>query len=110
MLHNRTVLAALTIPFALVTAYAIIQVGYTGILTYHLPSPAGWQVFFDLCVALLLVLSWMIADARRTGRTVWPYVVATLLLGSFGPIAYLLTSARGETGESAAQSAGTIAG
>lgn len=106
MLHNRTVLIGLTIPFALVTAYAVGQVGYAGIVAYHLPNPAGWQVFFDLCVALILVLSWMIADARRSGRTVWPYVVATLLLGSFGPLAYLLASRREQ---SAATAAGTRA-
>jgi drug/metabolite transporter (DMT)-like permease len=96
MLHNRTVLIGLTIPFALVTTYAVVQVGYTGIVAYHLPNPAGWQVFFDLCVALILVLSWMIADARQHRRTVWPYVVATLLLGSFGPLAYLIASRREE--------------
>lgn len=95
MLHNRTILVVLTIPFALVSAYAVAQVGYTGIFSYHLPSPAGWQVFLDLCVALILVLSWMISDARRHGRTVWPYVVATLLLGSFGPLAYLFAGHHG---------------
>lgn len=103
MLHNRTVLIGLTIPFALVTAYAVAQVGYTGIVAYHLPSPAGWQVFFDLCVALVLVLSWMIADARRYGRTVWSYVVATLLLGSFGPLAYLLARRREDSPAPAAE-------
>ncbi len=97
MLHNRTALIALTVPFASVTAYAVAQVGYAGIVAYHLPSPAGWQVFFDLCIALILVLSAMIADARRHGRTVWPYVVATLLLGSFGPLAYLLAGRHGES-------------
>jgi len=90
MLQNRIVLITVTIPFFLISAYAVNAVGYVGIVAWHLPSPTGWQVFFDLCIALLLVLSWMIADARRRGRTVRPNVVATLLLGSFGPLACLL--------------------
>jgi len=80
----------LLVPFTAVTLYALAKVGYVGIFTYHLPSPAGWQVFTDLVVALALVLAYMIRDARRSGRTIWPYVIATLFLGSFGPLAYLL--------------------
>lgn len=90
MSTKKIVLIALTLPFAAVTAYALAKVGYVGIFAYHLPSPAGWQVFSDLVIALIMICSWMIVDARRTGRNVWPYLVATLLLGSFGPIAYVL--------------------
>ena len=107
MLRNRTALTAITIPFFIVTVYAVTTVGYTGIFEYHVPSPAGWQVFLDLVVALVLVLSWMIADARRRGRTVWPYVVATLLLGSFGPLAYLLLGARQEQADARGFDAGS---
>ena len=90
-MNTRKVLViALLIPFALITAYALGTVGYMGIVAYHLPSPAGWQVFSDLVVALVLVCSWMIVDARKHGRSVIPYLVATLFLGSFGPLAYLL--------------------
>lgn len=87
---RKSIVIALALPFAAVTAYALAKVGYVGIFAYHLPSPAGWQVFTDLVVALLLICGWMIGDARRTGRNVWPYIIATLALGSFGPIAYLL--------------------
>ncbi len=97
MLHNRTVLIGLTIPFALVTTCAVVQVGYTGIVACHLSNPAGWQVLFDPGVALILVLSRMLADARQHRRTVWHYVVATLLPGVFGPLAYLIASRCGKT-------------
>jgi len=97
MLKNRIALGLITITFAVLTIYALEEVGYIGIFAYHLPSPAGWQVFVDLCIALVLVMSWMLADAKRTGRTVWPFILATLLLGSFGPLAYLLLGARSAT-------------
>ena len=34
---------------------------------------------------------WMWRDAKATGRNAWPWIVATLALGSFGPLVYLLT-------------------
>lgn len=89
---NRTFAILLLIPFSILSCYAVYQVGYWGILTYHLPSPAGWQVFVDLVIALVLVLSWLIQDAKKQGRNPWPWVIITLVLGSFGPLLYLLTN------------------
>ncbi|MDJ0879020.1 MAG: DUF2834 domain-containing protein [Halieaceae bacterium] len=82
---------AILIPFSLLTIYAVMEAGYVGIFDYQRHSPAGWQVFADLVIALLLVFVWMIPDARRAGRNPWPWVVLTLLLGSFGPLLYLAT-------------------
>jgi drug/metabolite transporter (DMT)-like permease len=91
-MKNRRLLAiAILIPFTLLTVYAVAQVGYIGLLDYHRHSPAGWQVFTDLVVALILVLTWMIPEARRSGRNPWPWVVATLFLGSIGPLLYMAT-------------------
>ncbi|MEM8563690.1 MAG: DUF2834 domain-containing protein [Pseudomonadota bacterium] len=67
-----------------------MQVGYVGIFDYQRHSSAGWQVFADLVIALLLVLTWLIADARRNGRNPWPWVLITLFTGSFGPLLYLI--------------------
>ena len=89
-MKNRRLLAiAILIPFTLLTVYAVAEVGYIGLLDYQLQSPAGWQVFADLVVALILVLTWLIPEARRTGRNPWPWVVATLFLGSIGPLLYM---------------------
>ena len=89
MLQNKAVLWAITIPFVVLTVYAVADAGYVGLIAQQMESPAGWQVLIDLCIAVL-VLSWMIADARRTGRVVWPYVLLTFTLGSIGLLAYLL--------------------
>ena len=90
MKHLKPLIIALALPFTAITVYALATVGYVGIFSYHFPSPAGWQVFTDLVIALVFVCIWMIADARRNGRNVVPYLIATLFLGAFGPIAYLL--------------------
>jgi hypothetical protein len=83
-------LASVLVAFGGLTAVATVEHGYLGIITYHFPSTAGWQVLADLVIACALAMVWMVLDGRRTGRNPWPYVVATVFLGSFGPRAYLL--------------------
>lgn len=86
----RTLALVLLVPFVALTLYAVMEVGYIGVFDYHRHSPAGWQVFADLVVALILVLYWLIEDARKAGRNPWPWVVVTLFLGSIGPLLYLV--------------------
>ena len=89
-MNTRTLAIVILIPFLVLTAYSVAQVGYFGLFEYHLHSPAGWQVFTDLVIALILVLTWLIPEARRNGRNPWPWVGATLCLGSIGPLLYLV--------------------
>ena len=49
-------------------------------------------------IALTLVMIWMWQDAKATARNAWPWIVATLALGPFGPLAYLLTRRSGGAG------------
>jgi hypothetical protein len=65
--------------------------GFRGIFQTIFQSWAGVQVFVDLAIALSLVLLWMWRDAEANGRKVWPWIVITLVAGSFGPLLYLLT-------------------
>lgn len=83
-------LSAVVLAFGALSAVALSQHGYWGIISFHFPSSAGWQVLADLVIVCILAIVWMVADARRTGRTVWPFVLTTLVLGSFGPLTYLL--------------------
>ncbi|MFT4518090.1 MAG: hypothetical protein ACI9JM_000467 [Halioglobus sp.] len=80
------------VPFMALTVYSIAEVGYIGLFEYQLQSSAGWQVFADLAIVLVLVLSWLVPVARREGRNPWPWVVATSFLGSIAPLAYLAMS------------------
>jgi len=84
------VLIAVIGGFALLTALALMDVGYFGILKPHFLSWGAGQVFVDLVIALTLACIWMIADARERGMSAWPFVAITLAAGSFGPLAYLV--------------------
>jgi len=88
---QRTLIIITLILFGALTTVALWQHGYWGIIAPHFKSFGAGQVLADLVIALTLVMIWMWRDARSTGRNVWPWIVATLALGSFGPLLYLLT-------------------
>lgn len=88
---QRALLVITLIPFGALSAAALWQHGYFGIFALQFQTFGGAQVLADLVIALVLVMTWMWRDARATGRVVWPWIVATLTLGSFGPLLYLLT-------------------
>ena len=89
---RKLVHAALTpvlVGFTLLTAVALWQHGYWGILAPHFKSSGAAQVLVDLVIALSLVLAWMWPEAKRTNRRFWPWFLLTLVLGSFGPLLFL---------------------
>lgn len=91
MNRARTLAIILLIPFTAISIFAVMKVGYVGLFYFQFSSPAGWQVLADLVIALVLVLSWLIPNAAKSGRNPRPWVVVTLFLGSFGPLLYLAT-------------------
>ena len=100
-MNRRTLSIVLLIPFLALTAYALWDVGFTGIFEYQLQSSAGWQVFVDLVIALILVLTWLVPQARRDGRNPWPWVVGTLFVGVISPLLYFATD-KAEAGDTGA--------
>jgi Terpene cyclase DEP1 len=87
----RPLLMLILIPFSVLSAIAMWQHGYWGILAPHFQTSGAGQVLADLVIALSLVMVWMWRDAKASGRKVWPWIIFTLIAGSFGPLIYLLT-------------------
>jgi hypothetical protein len=75
-----------------ITAVALWQGGLVGIFAAISHSYGSMQIFADLVIALTLVMVWIWRDAKNTGRNAWPWIVVTLVAGSFGPLLYLITS------------------
>ena len=92
---QRTLIVITLVLFGALSAVALIEHGLVGLFTTPLQSLAGQQVFADLVISLTLVMIWMWHDAKATGRNVWPWLIATLAVGSFGPLIYLLTRKSG---------------
>ena len=90
MTRNAWLLIIVIAAFGALSDVALYEHGYFGIFAYHLPSSAGLQVLSDLVIACSLIMVWMIGDARRNGRKALPYLLLTLVAGSFGPLLYLL--------------------
>jgi drug/metabolite transporter (DMT)-like permease len=88
---QRSLIIVTLILFGALSATALWHHGYFGIFALHFQTFGGMQVLTDLVIALTLVMVWMWRDAKATGRSVWPWIIATLALGSFGPLVYLLT-------------------
>ena len=83
-------LVAVLIGFGALTAAALVDVGYWGILAPHFQTLGAGQVLADLVILATLAGAWMLRDARSSGVPPWPYVVLTLAAGSFDPLLYLL--------------------
>jgi hypothetical protein len=76
--------------FGALSAVALLDVGYLGIIEPHFQSWGAGQVFADLVILAVLGCVWMVADGRTRGINPWPFVVATVLTGSFGILFYLV--------------------
>ena len=83
-------LLTVTAAFAVLSAIALVDVGYFGIIEPQLESWGAGQVLVDLVIVAGLAMLWMVNDSRERGINPWPYVVLTLVAGSFGPLAYLI--------------------
>jgi len=101
----RPLLFIVLATFGTFSLYAMWQVGYFGIWQAGMASVGAWQVLLDLIVMSFIALGFIVRDARRTGRTVWPFAVLTVAAGSFGPLLYLLLKPSGRAASNAPSAA-----
>jgi hypothetical protein len=87
----KTLLLAIIVAFSVLTGVALLHHGYWGILAPHFQTFGAAQVLADLAIALGLFMVWMWRDAKRIRRNPWPWLLLTLVAGSFGPLLYLVT-------------------
>jgi hypothetical protein len=85
-----TVLLAVIAVFGALSARALIDVGYFGIIAPHFRSWGEAQVLADLVILAVLACRWMARDARARGTTAWPFIAVTMVAGSLGPLLYLV--------------------
>lgn len=87
---ERIVLGVALAAFLAQTARVLTGVGFVGFFESVRLNEATELMFLDLVITLGLLATWMWRDARASGRRFWPFAIVTALLGSAGPLAYLL--------------------
>ncbi|MGN7855128.1 MULTISPECIES: DUF2834 domain-containing protein [Exiguobacterium] len=87
----KPLLLVITIAFAVLTAFSIIDFGVLAIFTEATQNTATLQIFVDLILCALFIIVWLRHDTRRTGRSFPLWAIITLAIGAFGPLLYLLT-------------------
>lgn len=84
------------VAFTVYTALVVREHGLLGFIPVHMVGGWALQVFLDLVLALIGFLVLAFPDARRRGINIWPFVAATLLVGSIGMLAYFVRRQLGE--------------
>lgn len=76
--------------FSVLSGWAIWTKGFFGFVPLIRDEPWALQMLFDIVLAAVFACKWIVGDARRRGRTAWPFLLMTLATGSFGILAYAL--------------------
>lgn len=94
----RTIALIALIPFTVLTFIAIWVDGITGIFASIVSSWGSLQIYVDLVIALTFIMVWMYRDMKAQGRNPWPWIIATLAVGAFSPLIYLLVRDSNDSG------------
>jgi hypothetical protein len=90
-MRNTLIAASLVLAaFGTYSIWVVAGHGYTGFLTLAGREPWGMQMLLDLVIACTIGTGWMVGDARKHGIATWPFMIATLFLGSLGLLAYIV--------------------
>jgi hypothetical protein len=74
--------------FGAFSMWVVATHGYFGFVALAGREPWALQMLIDLVISLAFAGGWMIGDARKRRIATWPYLVATVALGSIGILAY----------------------
>jgi len=86
---KQILLSLVLLVFTVETGYVLYLYGM-GWIDVVFSNPVSTLVFVDLCIALTMVMVWIVGDARERGISPWPYIATTLFAGSVGTLAYLV--------------------
>ncbi|MGE0401439.1 MAG: hypothetical protein AB7T06_32355 [Kofleriaceae bacterium] len=82
--------AAILAVFTAYSMWVVLGFGYTGFLSLAMREPWAMQLLLDLVLACTFGIGWMTHDARARRIATWPFVIATLFLGSVGLLGYVV--------------------
>ena len=89
-LGKLAIAAVVLAAFGAYSIWVVWSYGYFGFLSLAGREPWAMQMLLDLVIACSFGSGWMLADARRRGIAAWPFVLATVALGSIGLLAYVV--------------------
>jgi hypothetical protein len=90
MMKLRLLLALILVLFGGLTVITLWNDGVLGIFSSIVHSYGSLQIYVDLVIAASLINVWIWHDAKEYGRNPWGWIIATLVVGSFSPLVYLL--------------------
>jgi hypothetical protein len=96
-MNNRLVATLVLVPFLAFSLWVVAAYGMTGLFDVLGREPWAVQLLLDLAITSAFSAHWMIRDARASGRNPWPFVLATLPVGSIAVLVYIVTGRRGRT-------------
>jgi hypothetical protein len=97
MMNGKQIgLSVLLLGFLDLTAYAVYHHGIRGVFELLTANAVTLTAATDLVIALTMVTVWMWRDARDRGVSPVPYAILTLVMGSVGPLLYLIRRAGAE--------------
>lgn len=80
--------ALLLATFGTFSVYVVATRGYLGFVTAAENDIWALQMLIDLLITSSFAIGWMVKDARGRGIATWPFVIATIFLGSIGVLVY----------------------
>ena len=90
MTRNLALALVAFVSFTVFSTWVAVEDGPLGFLTLAAEGGWGLQMLLDIGISLVVASFWIVADARRHGLNPWPFIAASVGLGSIGALAYLV--------------------